>query len=65
MSQLASARAHLRVAALDPNRLGQCYNLALRYVKDHEGWILVHGRIGGPDAILTQPEPNPAPPIGH
>lgn len=64
-AKLASVRAHLHIGALDPARFGQCYNLSLQYVKDHDDWILVHGLIGRPDSILKQGNPNPAPPIGH
>jgi GNAT superfamily N-acetyltransferase len=44
------------LGALDPERLGQCFNLALRYVRDHDGWKLAHGSIGGPGSALADPE---------
>ena len=52
------------LGALDEDRFGQCYNLSLRYVKDHPDWGLVHGSIGGPRAQLNRPD-NPSPRIGH
>jgi len=65
LSHLAPVRAHLHTADIDPGRLGQCYNLSLKYVRDHPGWILVHGSIGGAGADLNRDNPNPAPRIGH